>query len=105
MDEWTNPEQPPVVATDLGDGVYVSWGSVYNDDDKPLIWHWCNRAVLLAEQRTDVESWWLEPRWMVTGVGAHQLVSREPLHLEPSLHWPACCGKHGFIRAGQWAGV
>ncbi len=30
----------------------------------------------------------------------HQLVSLEPLHLEPSLIMP--CGAHGWIRDGKW---
>lgn len=35
------------------------------------------------------------------GVGRHDLIADEPLHLEPSLLWP-CCGKHGFVRGGVW---
>lgn len=32
-----------------------------------------------------------------------QLVSRDPLHIEPSvLCGPHGCGHHGFIRAGRW---
>jgi hypothetical protein len=30
----------------------------------------------------------------------HQLVSLDPLHLEPSLILP--CGVHGWIRGGAW---
>lgn len=33
--------------------------------------------------------------------GGHQLVTREPLHIEPSI---LCgdCGTHGFVRSGSW---
>lgn len=31
----------------------------------------------------------------------HQLVSEDPLHVEPSILCPEC-GDHGYIRDGQW---
>ena len=31
----------------------------------------------------------------------HQLVSEDPLHVEPSILCPEC-GDHGFIRNGAW---
>jgi len=39
--------------------------------------------------------------WVAAGTGKHTLLSREPLHLEPSLLW-SCCGLHGFVRDGVW---
>jgi hypothetical protein len=38
---------------------------------------------------------------MAQSTTKHTLVSREPLHMEPSLLWP-CCGMHGWMRGGQW---
>lgn len=37
----------------------------------------------------------------VTSGNFHTLVSREPLHIEPSILCPVC-GDHGFIREGKW---
>lgn len=32
----------------------------------------------------------------------HQLISRDPLHIEASLLCPLGTGAHGFIRNGKW---
>lgn len=40
--------------------------------------------------------------WQMTGVGAHDLISVSPLHIEASVYWPSCCGLHGWIRDGRW---
>lgn len=37
----------------------------------------------------------------VTSGRFHTLVSRDPLHVEPSILCPVC-GDHGFIREGRW---
>ena len=37
----------------------------------------------------------------VTSGEKHRLVSRDPLHVEPSILC-AACGDHGFIRDGKW---
>ena len=42
------------------------------------------------------------PRWEWRGTQLHTLVCREPLHLEASIGWTDCCGRHGFIRGGKW---
>lgn len=42
------------------------------------------------------------PSWIWSCASAHTLVSRGPLHLEPSIGWQDCCGRHGFIREGVW---
>ncbi len=44
----------------------------------------------------------VSPRWFWAGTGRHQLISLDPLHLEPSIGWTDCCGRHGFIRNGKW---
>ena len=43
-----------------------------------------------------------QPRWMWQSASRHQLISLDPLHLEPSIGWMECCGRHGFIRNGEW---
>lgn len=107
--DWTNPVHPPVEAEELGGHVWVSWGTSLNDGPHPLLWHWCDRSVTIADDRknnvTDRQAWWYEPRWVPAGGAGHDLISRDPLHLEPSILWPSCCGKHGFIRDGQWRSV
>lgn len=42
------------------------------------------------------------PRWMWRSANLHTVMSREPLHLEASIGWTECCGRHGFIRGGKW---
>lgn len=42
------------------------------------------------------------PRWIWRPCGRHTVVSLDPLHLEPSIGWTDCCGRHGFIRGGKW---
>jgi len=40
--------------------------------------------------------------WCPSGVGAHTLVSEDPLTITASVLWPSCCGLHGFITDGRW---
>lgn len=69
------------------------------------VWHWCDksewRAHASREGRTLVEDA-MHPAWLPGNAGAHDLIAAEPLHLEPSVYWPSCCGLHGWIRAGVW---
>lgn len=67
----------------VNDDIYYRWPE---DGGNPTLWHWC----ITRE------------RWSGRGTGLHELVAREPLHLEPSLLWP-CCGLHGWVRAGAWS--
>lgn len=32
----------------------------------------------------------------------HRIVSRDPLHIEPSILCSEGCGFHGWVRAGKW---
>lgn len=85
-----NRDNPPSAWSTLGeagltkvtDDIYYGW--IDNTAD-PTFWHWCPA----------------QGRWVAAGTQNHQLVSREPLHLEPSLLWN-CCGLHGWVRNGQW---
>lgn len=105
-DKWDDPTRPPWDgAVDLGGGVWAVWGAHHgargsSDLDHLLIWHWCTESRWVAEGRPHAE-----PHWVLAGAETHTLVSRDPLHLEPSLYWPDCCGKHGFIREGRWVEV
>jgi len=42
-----------------------------------------------------------EGSWIPVGEDGWTLMSREPLHLEPSLRC-RICGDHGWIRDGKW---
>ena len=66
-----------------------------------LVWHWCDYSVWRADP-TKNPAYIPESQWVPSGCGAHDLVAVEPLHLEPSVYWPDCCGLHGWIRNGQW---
>ncbi len=81
--------QPPTTWCDwwadltrLTDDVYFGWPP---DETNPWFWHWCTA----------------NGRWEGAGTADHQMPSRTPLHLEPSLLWP-CCGLHGWVREGRW---
>ncbi|MGY1500805.1 hypothetical protein ACW4TU_30210 [Streptomyces sp. QTS52] len=81
--------------TRLTDKIYYGW---LDDQAHPTFWHWCAALADLPEEQT------VTGRWVAAGTSAHTLVSREPLHLEPSLLW-SCCGLHGWVRNGQWTGA
>ena len=93
--------------TMLADNVAYSWTCGKSDEsdhqhviESLWVWHDCtqeiadpNRQMIRAD---DYQG------WSPTGVGAHDLISADPLHIEASVYWPACCGMHGWIRDGQW---
>lgn len=88
--DWPGLEM--VDLTKLTDDIYFGW---LTTEANPMFWHWCAALADVPEDRT------VHGRWVAAGTGAHTLVAREPLHLEPSLLW-SCCGLHGFVRGGQW---
>lgn len=95
-----DPNTPPSTWCDWWDEVHdlapnISYGWVppqltaLPDDPNPWFWHWCQVAA------ND------DGRWMAQAAPDHTLVTRDPLHMEPSLLWP-CCNTHGFVRNGVW---
>lgn len=76
---------PGLNVTRVGPDIYYGWIA---DGDRPTFWHWCTEGQ----------------RWLAQGTQSHNLVSRDPLHLEPSLSW-SCCGLHGWVRGGHWTGA
>jgi hypothetical protein len=93
----TTPDELPLGTTRLGP--LVAWEM---RDGRPLIWHWCDRHLWRTPESIEE---YLVPTWAPTGEYAHDILSTDPLHLEPSVYWPGCCGLHGFIRDGVWIGV
>jgi hypothetical protein len=79
--------------TKLNDDIYFGWLAT---DPNPTFWHWCSALEGVPADRKVHDGC-----WVAAGTSSHQLVSREPLHLEPSLLWK-CCGLHGWVRNGQW---
>jgi hypothetical protein len=86
------PNWAPCPVTKVTDDLYVGWP---DGEAMPWFWHWCTGHAPGPGPMVD------EGRWMAAGTNKHTLVSREPLHLEPSLLW-SCCGMHGFMRNGRW---
>jgi hypothetical protein len=89
--DWPGMEMTDL--TKLTDDIYFGWERETN----PTFWHWCKSLEGVPEDRKVHKGC-----WVAAGTSAHTLVSREPLHLEPSLLWN-CCGLHGFVRNGKWA--
>lgn len=84
-----NREQPPPTWADWGDSIVKVNDDMYyafiDGQTRPTIWHWCEKRGY----------------WASGGTSLHDLLSYEPLHLEPSLLYP-CCDLHGWIRNGKW---
>ncbi|MFF3891405.1 hypothetical protein [Streptomyces sp. NPDC001914] len=87
--DWPGLESVDLV--ELTPGIFYGW----LDETNPIFWHRCAALADVPEERT------VHGPWRAAGTGAHTLVTREPLHLEPSLLWK-CCGTHGFVRDGKW---
>jgi hypothetical protein len=79
--------------TKLTDDIYFGW---LVDESNPTFWHWCKALEDVPADRKVHDGC-----WVAAGTSAHTLVTREPLHLEPSLLWK-CCGLHGWVRDGKW---
>jgi hypothetical protein len=86
--QWPGLELLTVTA--LAEDIYYGW---HPDHANPIFWHWCTPA--------DPERTASGTRWIAANTESHQMVNRDPLHLEPSLLWE-CCGLHGWVRDGRW---
>jgi hypothetical protein len=87
--DWPGLETAELV--ELTPDIHYGW----LDEPNPIFWHRCAALANVPEEHT------VHGPWVAAGTGAHTLVARDPLHLEPSLLWN-CCGLHGFVRDGQW---
>lgn len=85
----------------LGEKVAYSW-TCGKDHDHVIeclwVWHDCDLNL------RPVDDHWtsIYTGWRPAGVGMHDLITVEPLHIEASVYWPSCCGMHGWIRDGAW---
>lgn len=79
--------------TRLTEKIYFGWLA---KESTPMFWHWC---AALEGVPDDLKVH--DGCWVAAGTSEHTLVSRDPLHLEPSLLW-RCCGLHGWVRNGTW---
>ena len=113
---WTDKSRPPhegLTKIVRPGGIHppLWWGlttTAEQPDKRPMIrrivvWHWCDKSIIRAKPGVDPEQ--AKPQWIMGGVGKHDLHGVKPLHLEPSLHLPGCCGLHGWIRNGRWVDV
>lgn len=92
----------------LSEDVAYSWTCLERDDPNhthviECLWIWHNCDLNLKPVNPHWTS--LYVGWKPTGVGLHDLISAEPLHIEASVYWPECCGMHGFIRNGVYESV
>lgn len=89
----------------LSDKVAYSWTCYDSSPHDHLIeclWIWHDCSMELDPMRSDSQQTDEYIGWAPTGVAKHDLISVDPLHIEASVYWPACCGMHGWIRNGQW---
>ncbi len=100
----TDPAVLPSGLTRLGPLVAYGygWPEEGSDPSELVVWHFCDHHVWEASDERMAEIYGARAFWVPATVGAHTLVTREPLHLEPSVYWPGCCDLHGFIRDGAW---
>lgn len=95
------PRELPRGAVQVGPKVCYTWGDGVKELRNLLVWHWCDHNLWHADP-TKNPAYIPYDGWVPTGVQAHDFLSAEPLHLEPSVYWPACCGMHGFLRDDVW---
>lgn len=108
MLQFTDPSTPPPGMTSLGPGVAYGYGDPRFPEepaDTLYVWHFCDHHLWPAGPEEIAEYYGASSYWTPGSVALHQVVSAEPLHLEPSLYWPGCCGMHGFVREGRWLSV
>lgn len=88
--DWPGLEMTEI--TRLTHDIYYGWVAGHAN---PVFWHRCAALADVPEDRT------VHGPWVAANTEAHTLLSRDPLHLEPSLLW-RCCGLHGWVRGGRW---
>lgn len=89
----------------VGERVAYTWtcGDSSHDHTINCLWVWHDCTMELDPERADRARRSDESiGWGPAGVGLHDLISADPLHIEASIYWPACCGLHGWIRDGKW---
>ena len=102
FNEITTPDELPLGSVRLGPK--VAWTKDPASERVLFVWHWCDHHLWAGRGHYDSHKDEYIG-WFPAGVGAHDLVSLDPLHLEPSVYWPDCCGMHGFIHGGAWIDV
>lgn len=104
MDSWQT--HMPKAGTDIGPGVAYSFARCQDDlhhiHRLECIWVWHDCDQILGEGTVAPGARF---GWRPSGVEGHTLESIDPLTLSPSVYWPECCGKHGFITNGAYYDV
>jgi hypothetical protein len=70
--------------------------------DDLIVWHHCDKNLWVSDPTKDQSKVPDYIGWHPAGVGKHDLIAVDPLHIEASVYWPSCCGLHGWIRDGRW---
>lgn len=104
MDAWQT--HIPKSGIEIGPGVAYGFGRCYqgegHDHGKECLWIWHFCTLKLGPTSVSPGS---NFGWRPSGVDGRTLESLHPLTLTPSVYWPECCGKHGFITMGQYYDV
>lgn len=106
--KWAFMEKDAEIEGFLSEDVAYSWTCGLKDDPDHThvieclwVWHDCDLNL------NPVPDHWTHryKGWQPTNVSLHDLISVDPLHIEASVYWTACCGMHGWIREGKWVSV
>ena len=108
---WFGGDSMEVYSLEGTDKVAYWWVTILEVPDEPktiehlMVWHDCDKSVWLKDPEKNHDIARQHIGWHPANVGAHDFVSADPLHIEPSIYWPSCCGLHGYIRDGKWVSV
>lgn len=89
------PDWSPLDVEHVGEDIYVAVGEAVKVGGKGsnvLVYHW----HMPSEGAH---------RWSLSACGLHDVVSVDPLTLDPSLACEDGCPSHGYIREGVWRPV
>lgn len=104
MESWQT--HIPKAGIDIGPGVAYSFGRcqdiLHLTHTKECIWIWHDCDQVLGEGTVAPGARF---GWRPSGIDGHTLESIDPLTVSPSVYWPECCGKHGFITMGRYYDV
>lgn len=104
MESWQT--HIPKAGIDIGPGVAYSFGRcqdvLHTIHTKECIWIWHDCQEVLGPDSVAPGATF---GWRPSGIDGHELESLEPLTVSPSVYWPGCCDKHGFITNGIYYDV
>lgn len=95
--------------TKLSDDIAYSWTCNIENHQHTIeclwVWHNCTMELAIEKSKGDHIYPYGSIGWKPARPALHILITQEPLHIETSVHWPECCGMHGWIRDGKYTSV